>query len=137
MTIKEFTEKLNGRSTNDMGYYLLSNIEKIIARECGFVVAYGASDDLMELEGAIEDEAGCYGGGIINIDKTGVINSESDDEDSKHTIEALWCGADAKDENGSPITWTYKTDIPHETFMLYEDEEAYCRGIVFSINDLN
>ena len=45
-------------------------------------------------------------------------------------IKALWCKED-------DITWTYKTDIPHETFMIYEDDEAYCRGIVFLINDLN
>ena len=29
------------------------------------------------------------------------------------------------------ITWVYRTDIPHVTFMMYEDGEPCCRGIVF------
>jgi len=30
----------------------------------------------------------------------------------------------------------YETDIPHETFDIYEDGEKFCRGIVFSIDSL-
>ena len=58
----------------------------------------------------------------------------------------IWCGmidgesagpeSDFKTEEGDLITWCYKTDIPHETFMIYDDGEPYCRGIVFSIEDL-
>lgn len=39
-------------------------------------------------------------------------------------------------KNGNIITWAYVTEIPHETFMVYEDGESYCRGIVFSIDDV-
>lgn len=34
------------------------------AKENGIVIVYGASDDLMELDGAIYDEFGCYEGGV-------------------------------------------------------------------------
>lgn len=33
-------------------------------------------------------------------------------------------------------SWTYKTTIPHETFEIMEGEQKYCRGIVFSTDDL-
>ena len=82
----------------------------------------------MEFEGVVEDEIGCFDGGKAWIcrDRTtyGLVT------DDGKCIEALWCKED-------DIAWTYKTDIPHETFMIYEDDEAYCRGIIFSINDLN
>ena len=32
--------------------------------------------------------------------------------------------------------WSYETDIPHETFNIYEDGEVWCVGIVFSVEDL-
>ena len=43
--------------------------EKQIAKDSGLVIVYGASDDLMEFEGAIEDEIGCYDGDTIHITK--------------------------------------------------------------------
>ena len=46
------------------------------------------------------------------------------------TIEAVWC------DNASGASWSYKTDIPHETFNIYEDGELFCVGIVFSVEDL-
>ena len=48
----------------------------------------------------------------------------------------MWNEDSIRDESGSLIAWTYRTDIPHETFMIYEDGEPYCRGIVFNIDDV-
>ena len=45
-------------------------------------------------------------------------------------ITAVWCDPE------SGASWSYKTDIPHETFNIYEDGELFCIGIVFSIDDL-
>lgn len=132
MEIKEFAQMIDGKQ---YGYPQFTKEELQIAKDNGFVIVYGASDDLMEFDGAFEDEIGCFNGGKAWIckDRTtyGLIT------DDCRCIEALWCDADVKDENDNVITWTYRTDIPHETFMIYEDEETYCRGIVFSINDLN
>ena len=36
----------------------------------------------------------------------------------------------------SNVSWSYLTDIPHKTFDIMEDGEIYCRGIVFSLDDL-
>ena len=122
MEVKEYAEMLNGREYN---YPQFTKEEIQIAKDNGFVIVYGASDDLMEFDGAIYDEAGCFDGGEVYFDRNGV---SEDEEEKPNMIEALWCKGEA--------TWTYKTDIPHETFMIYEDGESYCQGIVFSIEDV-
>ena len=108
------------------------------AKKHGIVIVYGLSDDLMEFEGAIRDEVGCYNDGEVYVDAKGLIPDYStvdkDDKDAVrdclaregkgHRIDALWC-----DEPG--YSWTYKTDIPHETFEGMESGDPYCRGIVF------
>ena len=115
-----------------------SNILKS-AKESGLVIVYGASDDLIEFAGAFNDEAGVNNGGVVEIDKQGIIEDFGEVEHEveacqkwiarhakAHEIEALWCK-----EPG--YSWTYKTDIPHETFEVMEDGKHYCRGIVFMI----
>ena len=127
MTLKEFSERLNGIEYN--GYSILSKEDIKIAKENGFVIVTGASDDLMELEGAIEDEAGCFDDGKVYISKRGV-----EEKKTKNMIEALWC--QTKDENGVVIPWAYETKIPHETFLVMDAGEVYCMGIVFNANDV-
>lgn len=131
MELKTFAEMLNGK---EYGYPQFSQEEIQIAKDNGFVIVYGASDDLMEFEGAIYDECGCFDGGTVWFNKGGVIDDPAVIGD--RCIEALWCDAAARDDNGNIIAWTYKTAIPHETFMIYEDGEPYCRGIVFDISVL-
>lgn len=105
-------------------------------KESGIVVVYGSSDDLMEFEGAWYDEAGI---GTYQVDSKGLVESECDEGNDCpyfkkilgkfHTIKSLWC------ENDEGYSWTYKTDIPHLTFRVMEDDEPYCLGIVFYAKD--
>lgn len=122
---REYTEEINDEISN-----------KIL--NTGLVVVFGASDDLMELRGAIYDEIGCYNGGKAYLDSNGLLKNHCDDGECPYftdqkkramTIEALWCA-----EPG--ISWTYKTDIPHSTFEVWEGKELYCRGIVFNLADV-
>jgi hypothetical protein len=122
----------------------LSRFDGREAKAAGLVVVYGASDDLMELEGAISDEADVCNGGIVHLDAKGIIDRERlgiDDGASDRAIEeysrrkvrartirAVW-GKDG-------ISWSYETDISHATFDVLEDGEVYCRGIVFALADL-
>ncbi|WP_313429092.1 hypothetical protein [Pseudomonas sp.] len=111
------------------------------AQSSGLVILCGASDDLMEFYGARREEIGCYDGGTAFVDADGVLPDrdclDGDEEiadyvqrqKSAKPIEALW-----RKEDG--YSWTYKTDIPHATFEVVEDEEPYCRGIVFALADL-
>ena len=138
MDAKELAAKLNGREY----WHEITDEEVRQAKEAGLVVVFGASDDLIEFRGAIRDEGDCYDGGTVLIDTKGVLpswDSASECEESAQeyferkakarTITALW----AKEPGYS---WTYKTDIPHETFEIVEDGEPYCRGIVFNIGDI-
>jgi hypothetical protein len=119
----------------------LSRFDGREAKAAGLVVVYGASDDLMELEGAISDELDCYDGGRALIDAQGLLRRSSiDDRDDEaiadyvarkpaaRTIHAVWGKGDT--------SWSYETDIPHATFDVLEDGEVYCRGIVFALADL-
>lgn len=92
----------------------LSLMAAAVAEENGLVVVFGASDDLCEIRGAEDDEIDCFDGG-----------------------EATIAGAKVKiNWNEDGYSWTYDTDVPHECFDVYEDDEKYCRGIVFSILDV-
>lgn len=133
MTLKEFAQMLDGRKYE----FLQFTAEEIhMAKENGFVIVRGASDDLMEFEGAIYDEAGCFEGGTVYFNRSGVIFSEDGEQpENCSQITALWF--EGKDENGTQAIWSYKTDIPHETLKIWEDGDLYCIGIVFSIEDVN
>lgn len=112
------------------------------AKVAGLLIVYGSSDDLIEFDGAWMDEAGCYEGGQVTIDREGIIPDFGDVEHeveavtkwinrSKQSvaIEALWC-----EEEG--FSWTYKTEIPHKDFLVMEEGETYCRGMVIALADM-
>lgn len=131
MTLKEFAAGLDGRKYGKE----ITLLEIQQAKELGFVVVFGASDDLCEFRGAIDDEADCYDGGTIYLDTDGVFYADCQNEDCRllqrhlktcKAIEAVGCDGD--------YSWTYKTEIPHECFDIYEDGEKYCRGIVFEMS---
>lgn len=113
------------------------------AKAAGLLIVYGASDDLMEFEGAFSDEVGCHDGGTAYLDRKGVLDrSQIDDSDddaitdftlrkrSARAVEAVWCPGEPN------MSWAYRTDIPHATFDVMEDGEIYCRAIVIDIQDL-
>lgn len=112
MTLKEFASMLDGREYRSE----ITPEEEKLAKELGFVVVFGYSDDNAELRGAIDDEIGCYDGGVL------------EHEDLPATIYADWCPEDMD------CAWAYGTSIPHEKFNIYEDGELYCVGIVCDIN---
>ncbi len=131
MNIKEFAKSIGGK---EYGYPQFAKEEIETAKENGFVIVYGASDDLMEFEGAIQDEGGCFDGGKVYFNKSEVCQDSEEEKNYQNWINAVWDRDE--DENGNMITWTYETEIPHETFMIYEGGEPYCKGIVFSIDDV-
>lgn len=136
MTAKEMAEILDGREYGDE----MTQGEELEARKSGLVVVFGYSDDGVELDGAIYDEVSCYDGGGFYVTKDGVLSGPDCGNDrcgfyqaakkEAKLITAIWCDPE------SGASWSYKTDIPHETFNIYEDGELFCIGIVFSIDDL-
>lgn len=140
MTRDELASQLTG-----LEYPLrISKYLRAQAKAAGLVIIYGASDDLMEFDGALNEEIGAWNGIEVLIDQKGLlpdfetICEDGDKEDLRdyfkrepnvRKIEAVW------GEDDGPA-WSYKTDIPHVTFEVMEDDEPYCRGIVFSLADL-
>ena len=137
MTHQEMAAMLHGREyTSEM-----THEEEKLARSHGLVVIFGASDDLCELRGAINDEVGVCGGGEFYV-RAGKVLEMPDREESdvlrkfgiepqtlKHNairIVALWCR-----EEG--YSWTYDIAREHSTFDILEGEDKYCRGIVFAL----
>lgn len=135
MNAKELAAKLDG-----MQYPLRIPRELAkAAKEHGLVIVYGASDDLMEFAGAIDEEIGANDGTTAYITPAGLLQNDCGNSDCPHfeklqeaaaTIEALWC-------KEGEYSFTYRTGIPHETFEVLEDgEPPYCRGIVFALADV-
>ena len=119
----------------------ISSDERDIAKENRIVIVFGGSDDLMEFAGAIYDEVDCFSGGIAYVTADGqLLENKCSEEDCPYfekekrmstEIKAIW------DHDG--YSWVYETQIPHETFNIFEDVEdadTYCRGIVFSQDNL-
>lgn len=139
MNKEKFAAMLNGREYRNE----ITKDEAAQAKAAGLVVVYGASDDLMEFAGALYDEVGVYDGGEALVDAKGVLDRDQIDDDddeaiadfvarkkSARVIEAIWSSA------GNAAAWTYKTDIPHITFDIMDEDDTYCRGIVFALADL-
>lgn len=124
MTPKEAADALNNNQYREEGSRELFQTMK----ENRLVAVFGASDDLMEFCGAISDEVGAWDGTQVWVTKEGRVQEEFLNA-TGHEIKAMWC-----EEDG--FSWTYSTDIPHESFLIMEDDETYCRGIVFSLDNL-
>ena len=131
MDAKEFAAMLHGCQIGDE----ISKEMRQIAKENNLVVVFGASDDLMEFRGAIDDELGAYEGTTAYINRLGLIINKCDCDDCPchtaarmgvSTVEALWCATDE-------YSWTFETSIIHYVFDVMDGNEKYCKGIVFSL----
>ena len=134
MDKKTFAMLLNGR---EYGKELTQDEEKI-AKENNYVVVFGASDDLLEFRGAINDEIGAYEGTtvFIDVDEKIILPNKDDewfckkcfDRATKIKIVSKWC------PKNLDTSWLITTDTSFESFDIMEDGNLYCRGIVFSMN---
>lgn len=103
-------------------------------KESGLVAAFGASDDLLEFRGAIDDEVGAYEGTEVRISNGQLVQNTCDNEECPNfnshppgsfLVKAEWAVDD--------YSWKITTDTPCHYFEVLEDGEKYCRGIVFKV----
>jgi hypothetical protein len=145
MKKEALVEIINGRNYRDE----MNKEEEQIAKESGLIVIFGASDDLTEFRGAINDELDATDGAIFIIALPGTevlcdddgetyrkakkleaIQVETWSLEQKNRVESVWC-PDELD-----CSWLIKTDLPHASFDIMEDGELYCRGVVIDVLDL-
>lgn len=144
MNKEQLAQILNGREYRDE----ITKEEEQLAKENNLLVCFGASDDLLELRGIIDDEVSAYDGGtaLIVKKKGGKIDvmSENDFEEIEGLMDqndlefnlpsvkvvAEWCPEDLE------CSWRITSKIPHTTFDIMEDGELYCRGIVIHKSDI-
>lgn len=132
MTKEEAAAALNGNQYRKEGSKGLFEAMKA----AGLVAVYGASDDLMEFNGAIRDEVGAWDGGTAYLTKNGLLTNHCEDgcpyfekaQKGAATISAIWDTGD--------FSWRYETDIPHVKFIIKEDDGDYCEGIVFALAEV-
>lgn len=138
MNATELAAKINGREYRDE----LDDELKQLAKDNGLVVVYGASDDLVEFDGAAYEEFSAYNGAIIPVGKDGEpifgcdepcnhCQAVEDAEKALTKIEAKW------DAEG--YSWFIDINLEADkygAFEILEDGEKYCRGIVFAIGDI-
>lgn len=135
MTKEQVAEILNGRTIGNE----ITKDEAITAKREGFLVIYGASDDLVEFDGLFSDEAGACKGSMVYFHRQGLL-------EAGHKCGCPFCGFRALADKCASIqvqwndcgdySWTYETSLPHATFDVLDGNEKYCRGIVIDAKDL-
>lgn len=134
MNSKQLAELLNNREYRKE----ITRNEELQAVSDNLVIVFGASDDLMEFRGAIHEELDAYEGATAYLDADGLVVNECDNERCPYAkklaltakkIKAIW-------HDSGDYSFTFETDIPHESFDILDDGEKYCRGIVFSLDEV-
>lgn len=127
----EMAAKLNGRQYEQE----MTRADEQLAKALGLVVIFGASDDLVEIRGAAYDELGAADGTPLYFTSAGLLQNECDAERCPYHARLRDAAALVRvhfDRDG----WHYKTDIPHETFAIFDGVDRMCLGIVFALADV-
>ncbi len=132
MTMDEAAAQLNGSQ------YLKEGSKALFQAMASsrLVAVFGGSDDIVYFAGASDEELGARNGSVYHVGPEGLMTNPCVDGCPYHakllegavTITAVWY------RDG--ISWQYETAIPHVTFDVMEDDDLYCRGIVFSLDRL-
>ena len=122
--LERWTTELNNRNERNVVPAALEAVK-------GLVVVYAASDDLVEIEGAMTQEIGAFNGVKLTASKTqGFFETAADESD----IEFRWCDDNSGD---SVCPWSVICNLPHRKFDILDDEGYVSSvGIVLHIDDI-
>lgn len=123
MTKEELAAKLDGREYGGE----ITREEERAAAAAGLVVAFGASDDLAEFRGAVNDEFYPGDGGRIGVYSSGIAAELGENATTGVLYE--WCPV------GADVSWRVTPDVPFARFKIVEEDDVYCEGAVFALAD--
>jgi hypothetical protein len=122
--LERWSTELNNRNERNVVPAVLEAVK-------GLVVVYAASDDLVEIEGAMTQEIGAFNGVKLTASKTqGFFETAAGEPD----IEFRWCD----DNSGESVCpWSVICNLPHRKFDILDDEGYVSSvGIVLHIDDI-
>lgn len=141
--LKEIATRLDGVHRREED----SRINEYELQGFAIVVAFGASDDCIELRGSVCDEFEAYEGTEIMPLRGGFVNEEGLKEINDvigdniggqinlfefiPTLKAEW----SPDGNDGPA-WRITPSCQFAKFNVMEDGEAFCEGAVFYLRDI-
>lgn len=112
MTKEQLAELLNGNEYRDE----MTKEQEQAAKQNNLLVLFGASDDLLEMRGAIRDEVGAYDGGEYALALDGELYADGEEENTYHKA--------------------IGNEVLHASFTIKVDGEPYCEGIIVDIDDI-
>lgn len=153
--IKQIKEKINGIEYGTK----IDNSIIDIAKNNNIVIIRGASDDLIDFEGAIYNELDCYSDNIEEIyiiphngkyfaeydtvedlrfgsyDLTNLLQTFLKEKLEKSIkIQVAYCGVFNKDGWGFQVETPKGYKIDYDTFDILEDGALYCRGLILDLD---
>lgn len=132
MELIELAKELDGSEI----YLNFTSEKKQWLKDRGIVVVTGQSDDLVEFDGAIEDEVGAYGGTEIAIMPSGLV-LECEEACDHCPNEQLIKTAPKIIAKFSHEDFTWHIDATFSRFVIFtllEDGEKHTRGIAFYLS---
>jgi hypothetical protein len=101
-------------------------------KKARLVAFFGSSDDLIEMRGAIHDETGP---GKVRLTPEGLLSNDCRNDACPYFARLSRYASTVVGEYGQD-GWTMSTDLPHSAFVVLEDGETYCRGVVLSLDEV-
>lgn len=136
MTKEEFAKRFDGSDYP----FRLSRDDRSAMKDLGLVVVFGASDDLMEFDGAIYDEVAAPGQAYIaDDDLVQEPDCDCDAAEKLHQMQkssGYMIECHQNHESAPDVYWSYLTTIPHATFRIMEDGDVNCNAIIFSLYEM-
>jgi len=123
-TARQLAEQLNNHNHDD-------SFTKFViktAKDNRLVIVTATGLDCITFIGAIEDEADCYMGGELFLDKEYVYTRQSKEKDRKPILSIY--------DKRAVYTWKFMTKIPHSKFVVLKNGKRWCEAIVFCIDDI-
>lgn len=128
ITADELAKQLNGFDVNDSFTKGVINL----AKNSNLVIVSAIGDDTIIFSGSLKDEFDLLHGGQIFMAKEGdeyIPYLRQSQDKSRKVIEVFW-------DRHSLFKWKFLTLIKHVTYDIRKDGKSFCKGIIFSLNDI-